>query len=114
MAKCLVRNVIGDRTFGFLVSADSATAKGFCENFLDGTFEIFENVAKSGSPVEALVNKVTLTGKSNDGRKATFSFYAKSNLNEDELRAAVLNKTFNQVEFDEVYIISMSQIKIGA
>lgn len=113
MAKSLVRNVIGGRTFGFITSGDAAATKAFCDTNLEGTYAIYEVTSKAGNDVEAMVNLVTVTGKAKDGRKTTFSFYAKSNLSEDELRAGLLNVTFDGVKFEEVYIIHMQQIKIG-
>ena len=40
MAKSLIRNTLGNRTFGFAVPADGATAKTFAENNLDGKFVV--------------------------------------------------------------------------
>lgn len=113
MGKCLVRNVIGGRTFGFITSGDAASTQAFCDAHLDGEYAIYEVESKTGSDVETLVNKVTLTGKSADGRKTTFSFYAKSTFSEDEIRTALLGATFDSVKFDEIYIIHMERIQIG-
>ena len=51
MAKSLIRNTLGNRTFGFAVPADGATAKTFAENNLDGKFVVYEVEATSGNEV---------------------------------------------------------------
>lgn len=114
MAKSLVRFKLAERTFGFITSADAEVTKAFCDANLDGIYAIYQVTSKVGSDIETIVNRVTVTGKAEDGRKTTFSFYAKQNLSEDEIRAALLNKTFNDVRFSEVYIIDMRRIQIGA
>ncbi|WP_216842255.1 hypothetical protein [Campylobacter sp. CCUG 57310] len=63
MAKSLVRNQIAGRTFGFAVPADGATAKTFCDNHLEGIYNIYEVESTSGNEVEASVLRVTVTGK---------------------------------------------------
>ncbi|MDO5650331.1 MAG: hypothetical protein Q4G11_06975 [Gallicola sp.] len=113
MAKSLVRNKISSRTFGFIASADATATKAFCDAHLDGTYAIYESAGKTGNETEAAFNRVTVTGKATDGRKTSFSFYSKSTLNEDEIRAALREKTYNGVKFDEVYIIHMQAINLG-
>lgn len=112
--KCLVRNKIGGKNFGFITPATAEVTKAFCDTHLDGTYVIYESTAKVGNPVEAEVLNVTITGKSQSGTKSSFSFYAKSTKTEDEIRAALLGKTFNNVKFDEIYIINMNKEKFNA
>ena len=100
MAKSLIRNTLGNRTFGFAVPADGATAKTFAENNLDGKFVVYEVESTSGK---------SETSKG----KHTFQFYADFSKDEDEVRTALLNKTFNGVKFEEVFVINMQHITIA-
>nr|DAD64848.1 MAG TPA: MAP/microtubule affinity-regulating kinase 3 domain, ELKL motif, MARK3 [Caudoviricetes sp.] len=81
---------------------------------LDGTYAIYERTTEKGNETEQAVNQVTITGESEDKRKATFSFYVSASKNPDEIMSALKGKTFNSVKFDKVYIISFQQISIGA
>lgn len=114
MAKTMIRNTIADKTHTFYLPADTAASKAFCDAVLEGTYALFEEKSVTGNPVEQVVNLVTVTGQSADKRKLTFSFYAKQNLSEDEIRQALINKTYNSIKFDEVIIIGMQRIEVTA
>ena len=114
MGKSLIRNTLGNRTFGFAVPADGATAKTFAENNLDGKFVVYEVESTSGNEVVADLWDVTVTGKSAASKaKTTFQFYADYSKDEDEIRTALLNKTFNGVKFEEVFVINMQHVTIA-
>ena len=114
MAKSLIRNTLGNRTFGFAVPADGATAKTFAENNLDGKFVVYEVESTSGNEVVTDLWDVTVTGKSATTQtKHSFQFYAKFGKTEDEIRTALLNKTFDGVKFEEVFVINMQQVTIA-
>lgn len=114
MAKSLIRNTLGNRTFGFAVPADGATAKTFAENNLDGKFVVYEVESTSGNDVVTDLWDVTVTGKSATTKgKHTFQFYANFSKTEDEIRTALLNKTFNGVKFEEVFVINMQPVTIA-
>ena len=113
MAKSLIRNTLGNRTFGFAVPADGATAKSFCENHLDGTYQVFEVEESLGNDTVAEFYDVTVTGKNAANRKTTFRFYASSTKNEDEIMAALQDKTFNGVKFESIFIINMEKITVA-
>ena len=114
MAKSLIRNTLGSRTFGFAVPADGATAKTFADNNLDGKYVVYEVESTSGNEVETDVWDVTVTGKSATTKgKHTFQFYANFNKTEDEIHTALLNKTFNGVKFEEVFITNLQQVTIA-
>ena len=113
MAKSLIRNTLGNRTFGFAVPADGATAKTFAENNLDGKFVVYEVEATSGNEVVSDFWDVTVTGKNTAGKKHTFQFYADFSKDEDEIRTALLNKTFNGVKFESVFIINMQHVTVA-
>ena len=113
MAKSLIRNTLGPRTFGFAVPAGGTEAKAFADAALDGTYEILEVESSTGNETEAGYNDVTVTGKNSaDNRKATFRFYAKSTMSEDDIRTALKGKTYNNVTFDEVYVINLRPVTL--
>ncbi|ANE35644.1 hypothetical protein CIG11343_0583 [Campylobacter iguaniorum] len=114
MSKVLVRNKLGNKTFGFLLPADVDSASTFCANNLDGRYEIYQAKDPIDKGVEGGVNRVTVTGKNETGYKHTMTFYVKGSLNEDEIRTALLNKTFNNVKYAEVYIIGLSSVSVAA
>ena len=113
MAKSLIRNQLAGRTFGFALPADGATAKTFCDNYLEGIYNVYEVESTQGNEVEASVLRITVTGKSSSGRKHTLTFYGKSGLKESEIKTALKDVTFNNVKFDEVYIIGISEVAIS-
>ena len=114
MAKSLIRNTLGGRTFSFAVPADGATAKTFAENNLDGKYVVYEVESTSGNEVETDVWDVTVTGKeAATKRKHTFQFYAQYSKTEDEIRTSLLAKTFNGVKFDEIFVTNFEKITIS-
>lgn len=114
MSKSIIRNILGGQTLSFAVPATAEDALAFCQNNLDGEYIVLEQASKVGNADETSVVKVTVTGQSTAGYKTTFSFYAKANKSETDIRTALQSKTFNKVKFDKVYIIEMSLITIGA
>ena len=114
MAKSLIRNTLGSRTFGFAVPADGAAAKTFADNNLDGKYVVYEVESTSGNDVVTDLWDVTVTGKSATTKgKHTFQVYADFSKTEDEIRTALLNKTFNGVKFEEVFITNMTPVTIA-
>lgn len=94
-----------------VVPADADTAAAFAASALEGEYFIFEKKSESGDSNEATTNEFTITGKNENGGKVTFSFYAKSNINENDINTALINKTFNGVRFSEIYVIGAKVAK---
>ncbi|CZE48929.1 hypothetical protein [Campylobacter geochelonis] len=114
MSKSIIKNTLGSRTFTFAVPAAGAEALAFANAHLDGSYVVYEVVSKVGNETVANCNKVALTLKnSTTGDKYTFSFYAKSTLGEDEIRAGLIGITVNGVKADEIYIIGMESVAIA-
>ncbi|AQW84185.1 hypothetical protein CPIN18021_0315 [Campylobacter pinnipediorum subsp. caledonicus] len=111
MAKTLIRNKIASKTFGMALPASAETAKAFADVALEGEYAIFERKSEQGNDTEAQVIEYVVTGKSEAGFKTTFSFYANANKTEVDIKTALLEKTFNGVKFDEIYIISAKYVK---
>ncbi|WP_170000596.1 hypothetical protein [Campylobacter sp. RM9328] len=110
MAKSLIRNTINGRRYGFIVPADDVVAGTFAAAALDGEYSIYLQTGESGTETEAAVLEYTITGKNNAGAKTTFSFYAKPSVTENDIHTALIEKTFNGVKFDEIYIISARSV----
>uniref|UniRef100_UPI003AF82286 hypothetical protein n=1 Tax=Campylobacter hyointestinalis TaxID=198 RepID=UPI003AF82286 len=115
MSKVLVRNRLAEKTFGFVLPCDVDTASTFCTNNLDGTYEIYQAKDMVDKGITNGVNVVTVTGKNEQGYKHTFTFFARANWTEEEIKVALKNKTFNNVKFAEVFIIGFkSYLPAGA
>ena len=102
MSKCLVKNTINNRTYGFALPCGGAEAKAFCDN---------ARANEQGNSSEASVIEYTITGKNTAGNKTTFSFYTKPSIDEDQIKTALAGKKFNGVKFDEIYVISARKVK---
>ena len=111
MSKCLVKNTINNRTYGFALPCAGAEAKTFCDNALEGTYVVLTRASEQGNSSEASVVEYTITGKNNTGNKTTFSFYTKPSVDEAQIKTALAGKTFNGVKFDEIYVISAKKAK---
>ena len=103
--KVLIKNTINERTYTFALPCGGAEAKTFCENALEGTYVVLFRGSEAGNSNEPI------TGKSQAGHKATFSFYSKPSIDEAQVKTALAGKTFNGVKFDDIYIISARTVK---
>ncbi|MFC2588128.1 MAG: hypothetical protein ACFNYB_07530 [Campylobacter sp.] len=113
MAKSIIKNILGIRSFNFALPADENASKIFADRFLEGQYEIYKPVLKDENEVGSQIWDITVTGKSSEGRKTTFSFYLKDDLHEGHVKEMLRGKTFNNVKFDTVYIINMECINLG-
>ena len=115
MSKVLIRNQFGTDqrgTFSLPCGVDDATA--FCNAVLDGSYQGFLSVEKSGNEKVSNYSVVVVTGKQSDnGQKATIRFNAAASKNENEIITALKGHTFDNVKFDEVYVISLMPV-VGA
>ena len=109
--KVLIKNTINGRTYSFSLPCSGAESQTFCDNALEGTYHIFYRDAEQGNSNEPSVIEYTITGKSQAGHKATFSFYSKPSIDEAQVKTALAGKTFNGVKFDDIYIISARTVK---
>lgn len=114
MSKVLVRNRLAEKTFGFVLPCDVDTASTFCTNNLDGVYDIYQSKEVVDNGVANGVNMVTVTGKNEQGYKHTFTFFAKATFTEEEVKVALMNCTFNNVKFAEVYIIGLKSYIPGS
>lgn len=109
--KVLIKNTINGRTYTFALPCSGAEAKTFCDNALEGTYVVLFRGSEAGNSNEPSVIEYTITGKSQAGHKATFSFYSKPSIDEAQVKTALAGKTFNGVKFDDIYIISARTVK---
>ncbi|MGP1532840.1 MAG: hypothetical protein ACTTJF_02100 [Campylobacter sp.] len=113
MAKSIIKNILGIRSFNFALPADENASKIFADRFLEGQYEIYKPILKSENEVGSQIWDVTVTGKNIEGCKTTFSFYLKGDMDEGHVKEMLCGKTFNNVKFDTVYIINMECISLG-
>lgn len=109
--KVLIKNTINGRTYTFALPCSGAEAKTFCDNALEGTYVVLFRGSEAGNSNEPSVIEYTITGKSQAGHKATFSFYSKPSIDEAQIKTALAGKTFNGVKFDDIYIIGARTVK---
>ena len=109
--KVLIKNTINGRTYTFALPCRGSEAQTFCDNALEGTYVILSRGSEAGNSNEPSVIEYTITGKSQAGHKATFSFYSKPSIDEAQVKTALAGKTFNGVKFDDIYIISARTVK---
>ena len=109
--KVLIKNTINWRTYTFALPCSGAEAKTFCDNALEGTYVVLFRGSEAGNSNEPSVIEYTITGKSQAGHKATFSFYSKPSIDEAQVKTALAGKTFNGVKFDDIYIIGARTVK---
>lgn len=105
MAKSLIRNKLGSKTYGFVVPADATSVADFL-NLLDGEYEVYEKVSESGSEVvnEAFKVRVQIRDTASDKRDY-ITMYVDTTKNENDVRNALLGQVVNGVNVDEVVII---------
>ena len=64
MAKSIIKNILGIRSFNFALPADENVSKIFADRFLEGQYEIYKPILKSENEVGSQIWDVTITGKS--------------------------------------------------
>ncbi len=105
MAKSLVRNKLGSKTYGFIIPADSTSATDFLA-LLDGEYELYEKVSEAGSELVPEAFKVRLQIRdTNSDRRDYLTMYVDTTKNEDDVRNALVGQVVNGINVDEVVII---------
>ncbi len=51
MAKSIIKNILGIRSFNFALPADENVSKIFADRFLEGQYEIYKPILKSENEV---------------------------------------------------------------
>lgn len=104
--KTLVKNQIDSKSFTFSLPATSANAKDFCDNYLVGTYAIFEKQSDGGSDVSVATFKQALvTCKNTDTNEVVyFGMSLPSSKTPNEVSAALIGKTINGVKIDKVFV----------
>lgn len=109
----LVKNKLGTKTVSFRLPADDATAKTFCETFLDGEYAGFLKTGVEGTDSATAYNDVTVMIKNTAGLKTYINMAVKSTKSEDDIYTALKDKTFNGVKADELAIIKMRNVSLA-
>lgn len=108
MAKSLIRNRLGKKTFNNYVPADADNAKAFADAVLDGEYEIFSFVGESGNDsISGGYKKYTLMLKDDSNKLSTYlNVVVPLGKTPEEIRSALLGKTFNGVKVDRVIVLN--------
>lgn len=109
MAKSLVKNKLGSKTYSFYIPADSTSATDFL-NLLDGEYELYEKVSESGNEAvnEAFRVRVQIRDSQTDKRDY-ITMYIDTTKNEDDVRNALIGQVVNGINVDEVVIIEFKR-----
>jgi len=111
MAKTLIRNKVGERSFNIYVPAGDVEAKDFADGVLDGTYDVLELTSTTGSDNVTEAEDVTVFYEEDATQKRGYlRFIAKSSKSEEDIIAALVGKTFNGIKADKVVIISMRTV----
>ena len=115
MAKSMIRQKLGEKTFSSYVPATAENAKGLAE-LMPGEYEIFELVGESGDKtVTDGYYDVTVMLQNDETKSKTYiGFAMKLNKNEEDIFNAFQGKTINGVKADEVYILGMKKVVIAS
>lgn len=112
MAKCMIRNALGEKVINHYLPMSPANAQTFAEDILDGTFKVFEETQSVGTDVGVVsANMVRVQlADSASGKKAYMSFIGKANKSTDDIRAVLKGLTVNGVIMDTVTFIEFAPL----
>jgi len=116
MATSMIRQKLGNKTFVNYVPADDENAKALAEAVLPGEYEILKLVGESGSDtVTGGYKKFTVMLKDEETHKSTYlNIVVPQGKNSDDIRNALLGKTFNGVKADRVVVLNERKITIAS
>jgi hypothetical protein len=109
MATVLVRNQLGGLVKHFRLPADVKSAQAFCNEALQGTYQIFQKTGELGSPdgvAEAILVKVYIKDR-DTGKHWFLNFYAKPTADKKDVVSALQGWT----GADEIVILDWRPMK---
>ena len=109
MAKSLVKNKLGSKTYGFIIPSDATSAVDFL-NLLDGEYEVYEKQSESGNETvnEAFKVRVQIRNTETDQRDY-ITMYIDTTKNEEDVKNALIGQVVNGINVDEVVIIEFKR-----
>lgn len=110
MAKTLIKNKLGDKTYQFNLPCDDTVASAFCAEMLDGEYVGYVQTSVIGSDTATPYNSVLLMIKSDADLKAYLNLAVKSNKSEADIYAALSGKTYNGVKADNISILKIQSV----
>jgi len=108
MAKSMIRNKLGSKTFVTYVPADDTVAKTFADSVLDGEYEIFSFVGETGSEeVTGGYKKYTVMLKDDTAKLSTYlNIVVPQTKNSNDIITALTGVTINGVKADRVIVLN--------
>ncbi|WP_457622989.1 hypothetical protein [Persephonella sp.] len=114
MAKSLIRNTLGSKTYGFSVPAGATDAVAFADAVLDGEYEVYTKVSESGNEnVTSAYHVRVQIRDSNSDKRDYITIYLDINKNENDLVSALKGKVINGINVDEVVIINFKKVNFS-
>jgi len=111
MAKTLIRNVLGGKSFSFYVPATDEKAQEFCATILEGEYEgLIEKGVEGNDTVTGGYNKVTVLIEDNAGQKLYLNMACPITKSEEDIYNALNGVTLNGVHADKLYVTRMSRV----
>jgi len=111
MAKSLIINRVSGRNRSIYVPTDEANAEAFAADFLDGEYQVLKLDATTGTEIETSALDVNIQVKNTTtGAKTYFNMLVSSSKTEEDIFAALMGLTIDDVVVDQAYIISMKTI----
>jgi len=112
MAKTLIRNVLGGKSFSFYVPANDENAQGFCSAILQGEYEgLIEQGVEGNDTVAGGYNKVTVLIEDNAGQKLYVNMACPVTKSEEDIYNALAGVTLNGVHADKMYVTRMTRVQ---
>jgi hypothetical protein len=114
MAVSMIRQKLGNKTFINYVPASDEDAKSFADALMPGEYTILTRVAESGSDNVTEAMKWILMLRNEETHEKTYlTFYAPLSKSENDIRDALLGKTFNGVKADTIVVITARKYSFG-
>ena len=110
MAKCIIKNKLGNKTHTFTLPCDDTVASAFCASMLDGEYVGYVETSKVGTDVATPYNEVSLMIKNLLGVKTYLNLAVKSTKSEDDIYTALTGKTYNGVKADNISILKIRSV----
>jgi hypothetical protein len=114
MGVSMIRQKLGNKVFTNYVPADDTNAKEFADNVMVGEYDILTKISENGSDNVTESMKWTLMLRNDETHEKTYlNFYSPISKDENDIREALLSKTFNGVKVDSVVVIGARSYKFG-
>jgi len=116
MAKSMIRQTLGDKSFTSYVPAGADEAKALAEAVMPGKIEIFQMVGETGSDnvTDGYKKYTVMVQNEESGDKTYFNLVVPLKKSASDIQEALKGKTFNGVKADIVYVFGEVLHKIDS